>query len=80
MNIDCAYAIGTEHQVCQDYVRKSDHAVVLSDGCSGSVDTDFGARILCASAIAMLDDYPEQEGIFHHSVLAHAISTVKNMG
>lgn len=54
MNADCAFWIGSTHRVCQDYAvaghaEEAAHAV-LSDGCSGSPDTDIGARLLAKSA------------------------------
>ncbi len=54
MNADCAFWIGSTHRVCQDYAvsghtQAAAHAV-LADGCSGSPDTDIGARLLAKSA------------------------------
>lgn len=54
MNADCAFWIGSTHRVCQDYAVTG-HAdgttyAVLADGCSGSPDTDIGARLLAKSA------------------------------
>ena len=56
--IDCFFTIGKTHDVCQDYARarfvgegdRKDILVGISDGCSGSPDTDFGARLLTAAA------------------------------
>ena len=54
MNADCAFWIGSTHRVCQDYAlagRTEDTAyAILADGCSGSPDTDIGARLLAKSA------------------------------
>lgn len=64
MNADCAFRIGASHSVCQDYARAGAHPhatkeglglqsgpyVILSDGCSSSPDTDFGARLLVRAA------------------------------
>ena len=50
---DCAFAIGADHAVCEDYglshcgIRPEPSFVALADGCSSSVDTDIGARLLC---------------------------------
>jgi len=50
MHSDSFFFIGKQHSVCQDYARASvgenGPFAILSDGCSGSPDTDFGARIL----------------------------------
>ena len=58
MNADCAFWIGSTHRVCQDYAvtgrtAESAHAI-LADGCSGSPDTDIGARLLAKSAERLL--------------------------
>lgn len=56
MHADSFFTQGKSHKICQDYARHvafSDVAVAaLSDGCSGSPDTDFGARLL---VMEMLD-------------------------
>ncbi len=50
MNSDSFFAIGSTHDICQDYVANHNHGlksyVVLADGCSGSKDSDVGARVL----------------------------------
>src|ERR1035437_403236 len=46
INTDIAFVTGATHKVCQDYARKGESFVLLSDGCSSSEDSDFGARIL----------------------------------
>lgn len=58
MTTAAAYAIGTTHTVCQDYARASEHLALLSDGCSGSPDTDIGARLLVTAALqeSVIDD------------------------
>jgi len=48
---DSYFAIGTTHKICQDYaLAGSVHNrffAAVSDGCSSSRHTDFGARFLC---------------------------------
>ena len=56
MNTDCAYVIGSSHQVCQDYARVGDGYALLSDGCSSSPDTDIGARLLVVTAETLMRD------------------------
>jgi hypothetical protein len=51
MNSDCAFYIGTTHDVCQDYALAKTDTVVVSDGCSGSPYTDIGSRVLSVTAI-----------------------------
>jgi hypothetical protein len=53
MNADHAYFIGKGHSVCQDYaisgVVENGAYAIVSDGCSSSPNTDFGARALALS-------------------------------
>lgn len=53
MHADSFFCQGKSHKVCQDYARHEGGIAALSDGCSGSPDTDFGARLL---VMEMLDD------------------------
>lgn len=55
MHADTFFTGGTGHKVCQDYARCGKLAdeqtyAIVSDGCSSSPDTDFGARVLVLSA------------------------------
>ncbi len=55
MNSDCYFKIGHTHDICEDFAIANNNDqpfAVLSDGCSGSPRTDFGARFL---ALAMED-------------------------
>ena len=58
MHADCAFYTGKTHAVCQDYARIGDRDglpfVAISDGCSGSIDTDIGSRLLAISASNLL--------------------------
>jgi hypothetical protein len=47
MNTDAFFTTGKQHNVCQDYAQAAENKVALSDGCSSSPHTDFGARFLC---------------------------------
>lgn len=50
MNSDSYFVIGARHDVCQDYATNHNNGlksyVVLADGCSGSAESDIGARVL----------------------------------
>lgn len=50
MNSDCFFNIGRTHDICEDFALSggigNKSFAVLSDGCSGSPRTDFGARFL----------------------------------
>ena len=47
MRSDSAFYIGTTHKVCEDYAVSRDDIIVVSEGCSSSLNTDIGARIVC---------------------------------
>lgn len=54
VQVDSFFTKGVSHKVCEDYTMHGDidgnpYAIVC-DGCSGSEDTDFGARLLARSA------------------------------
>ena len=68
MNADTFFAGCRAHKVCQDYSRASNLVpnrsyAIVSDGCSSSPDTDFGARFLTLAAARDLfrspNFYPE---------------------
>lgn len=67
MNTDCAFKIGTTHNVCQDYALAGECTVAIADGCSGSVLSDFGSRVLSVTAmnkmieLETLHDFNESE-------------------
>ena len=51
MSCDCAFYIGTTHEVCQDYALAGENTVCVADGCSGSLLSDFGSRVLSVTAM-----------------------------
>ena len=69
MNTDCAYYIGSTHEVCQDYALAGKTSVAVSDGCSGSPNSDIGSRVLSITAmnkmveLNSLNDFDEKECI-----------------
>ena len=58
-SVDAFFTLGKTHAVCQDYARATVSSgrafAVLCDGCSHSPDTDYGARLLAASAAMEID-------------------------
>ena len=65
VHVDCAFRMGRTHLVCQDYAAFAAGefpCVVLSDGCSGSPDTDVGARLLARSALSYINTISQQKG------------------
>lgn len=58
MEVDAYFALGKSHTVCQDYAGVQGTGmgvrVAVSDGCSSSPDTDFGARFLVKATLGSL--------------------------
>ena len=50
MNYDSFFTMGKTHNVCQDYALHGPGYAIVSDGCSGSPDTDFGSRFMAFGA------------------------------
>lgn len=55
MGSDACFRIGSNHTVCQDYAASGFDSyghpyALVSDGCSGSLHTDFGSRFLVQAA------------------------------
>lgn len=62
MNTDKYLAIGHSHKICEDYVLEGSLApslsyLIVSDGCSGSPDTDVGARIVSYAFLKYLKEW-----------------------
>jgi serine/threonine protein phosphatase PrpC len=60
MNIDTFLKIGHSHEICQDYILSGFDPfpyIIIADGCSGSADSDIGARILCHTALRFLKEH-----------------------
>jgi hypothetical protein len=58
---DSHFVIGSTHKVCQDYTMTgvTPHGIpfiALSDGCSQSIDSDFGARVLVKACPVSIDE------------------------
>lgn len=75
---DGYFAIGKTHTVCQDYVRhgvmpNGRAYVIVSDGCSGSKDTDIGARwlTLAMQNYIRLDIPTNRDDWINFSIPAH---------
>ncbi len=56
MNTDCAFYIGSTHNICQDFCLNNNNSIVISDGCSGSPNTDIGSRVLSITAMNRLQE------------------------
>ena len=61
MIIDSFMKQGASHYLCEDYVltnRDYFPLIALSDGCSSSMNTDVGARLITLSAIESINNAP----------------------
>ena len=61
-NVDTFLKIGDSHKVCEDYVLCGDlpdskKYLIVSDGCSGSENTEMGSRILAHTAKKFIIDH-----------------------
>lgn len=81
MNTDCAFITGRRHRICQDYAISGTDYVIISDGCSSAIDSDWGSRILAKSAANIMDDPQQmQDDIFDiYKAIINAKSTVKHL-
>lgn len=59
MNSDCFFKIGHMHDTCEDFalagINDERAFAIMSDGCSGSPRTDFGARFLSLAMEQLLN-------------------------
>jgi len=70
LNTDSCFSIGKTHKVCEDYARAGTFQpnlgveprayAIVSDGCSASPDTDFGARLLTVAAQQRLNVFGDE--------------------
>ena len=64
MQMDTFFSMGKSHKVCEDYALHGKTLPMnifgISDGCSSSIDTDFGSRILMKSLMMAFTDNKER--------------------
>jgi len=77
MNADCAFYIGTTHDVCQDYALSSDNSAVIADGCSGSVLSDFGSRVLSVTAMNKMSEIETLHDLDEHELILLSRPSIK---
>ncbi len=58
-----AYIKGHSHLKCDDYAIHSDKCAFLSDGCSGSPNSDIGAKILPYTALKNINELSSKQEI-----------------
>lgn len=82
MNTDSYFTIGKSHMVCEDYALSGENYVIISDGCSSSPDTDFGARLLakvCEQELLQQGiEFSEDAVIYKADAMASHIGLPKN--
>jgi len=85
---DSFFRIGSTHKICEDYASHGDPGLpfaIISDGCSGSPDTDIGARLLTLSCKKLIssDDFNEIQPLdyfdFGNKVISDALITAKQL-
>ena len=57
MITDTFIEIGSQHQMCEDYIISGPNYIILADGCSGSKHSEMGARFLCYMARMFMVQY-----------------------
>ena len=62
INIDTFIEIGSQHQMCEDYIISGHNHIILADGCSSSDHSEMGARFLCYMAREFLKGH----GVYPH--------------
>jgi hypothetical protein len=77
MASDCHFAQGKTHDVCQDYAMALRNAIVVSDGCSSSFNTDWGSRFLARAAMMEVLD---QEWAYGDRILSQAAQMLLGTG
>lgn len=88
MTSDAGMIIGESHLVCQDYARTVEVPrpggatwAFVSDGCSGSPDTDVGARLLVLTAVdAILQGQNPGEAEPCRMIAQRAAAAAKQLG
>jgi hypothetical protein len=90
-NSDCAFYLGSTHEVCEDYGvageavlpgsgEASDYAII-SDGCSSSKDSDIGARLIVKAAeCLMIGNALSNPGELHSTAAAIALEQARMIG
>jgi len=79
ITLDSAFAIGSTHNVCEDYAIAGLSPIphlIVSDGCSSSPQTDVGARILAHAAADTLYAFyntPEMGAVVGYEALGYEI-------
>lgn len=75
LHIDSCFYIGKTHKVCQDYAchNNEQSSVIVSDGCSSAIDSDFGSRLLTKSAAIQIYGH-EDSASFLYSTIQQAAS------
>lgn len=81
-NADSFFAIGSTHEICQDYVISNPDKLytILADGCSTAKDTDIGARLLVKTEEQNLDKGCPMCGADYKKIIFQAEANAKVLG
>lgn len=74
ISTDTFLRVGKQHAVCEDYILAGEQPfpyVILADGCSSSVHTDVGARLLCHSVKFLLELNPASHYLPEYDCIAN---------
>lgn len=77
MNCDCAFYIGTTHDVCQDYALTGKNTISIADGCSSSVLSDFGSRVLSVTAMNKMTELDSLHDLDEKELILLARPSIK---
>ena len=82
MNSDKFFCIGSSHTICEDYALSGKNGdtpyAIISDGCSSSMNTDFGARLLAIAASHYIDLFSKPN--FNDALINTAIDNARSIG
>lgn len=78
IHTDSFFCIGKTHSICQDYTEHGKDYIVISDGCSGSPESNIGSLLMCRAAKLFLDKHPKiDHSSFCNNVIAGAYTYSK---
>ena len=83
---DTFIEIGSQHNMCEDYIISGPNHIILSDGCSSSEHSEMGARFLCYMAQEFLKNfgiYPDDPYFSHtmqHWIIHNAENLARQLG
>lgn len=78
IHTDSFFCIGKTHTICQDYTEHGKDHIVVSDGCSGSPESNIGSLLMCRAAKLFIGKHPYiDHSAFCNNVIAGAYTYAK---